>query len=193
MSPKNTTRPLYFWCSSNDRCPPVKQNELLRPSLLLHRSLLFLLLTFVKSHAGIFFQFLPFFIHCCLCCGNLHGLRHSVPNYNVAMNCHLSLQYGPHDVSVEILPYAVLWVISLATGLPMLVVLANLARHGWSHCCFQFSSCVLNDFLKLPVLKVNEIDSSKSSCIFELWLFNCPFMFLPQLSIPCHSYPEFWP
>ena len=38
----------------NDRCPLVKQNELLRPSSLLHRSPLFILLTLVRSHAGIF-------------------------------------------------------------------------------------------------------------------------------------------
>ena len=50
--------------------------------------------------------------------------------------------------------------ISLATGLTMLVFLACLARHGWSHWCFQFSSCILNGFLELLVLRVNEIDSS---------------------------------
>ena len=26
------------------------------------------------------------------------------------MNCHLFLQYGPHDISVEILPFAFLWI-----------------------------------------------------------------------------------
>ena len=45
----------------------------LRPCFIDH---LFLLLTFVKFHAEIFFQILPFFIHCCLCCGNYHGLKH---------------------------------------------------------------------------------------------------------------------
>ena len=34
----------------------------------------------------------------------------SVPNFNVAVNCSPFLQYVPHDDSVEILPYAVLWV-----------------------------------------------------------------------------------
>ena len=47
-------------------------------------------------------------------------------------------------------------IISLATGLTMLVFLACLARHGWSHWCFQFSSCILNRFLELLVLKVYE-------------------------------------
>ena len=37
---------------------------------------------------------------------------------------------------------------------------ACLARHGWSHWCFQFSSCILNGFLELLVLRVNETESS---------------------------------
>ena len=36
----------------------------------------FLLLTFVRFHARNFLQFFPFLVHCCLCCGNFHGLRH---------------------------------------------------------------------------------------------------------------------
>ena len=44
ISPRSTTRPLYFGALppiqhfSNDICPLVMQNELLRPSSLLHRS-----------------------------------------------------------------------------------------------------------------------------------------------------------
>ena len=53
-----------------------------------------------------FLQFFSFLIHCCLCCGNLHGLRHKhkfvYQNCNVAMTCLPFLQIGPHDDSVEI-------------------------------------------------------------------------------------------
>ena len=44
MSPRSTIRPLHFWCfvsnsdSPNDKCPSVRQNELLCPSSLLHQS-----------------------------------------------------------------------------------------------------------------------------------------------------------
>ena len=41
---------------SNDICPSMMQNELLRPTYLLHRSPPFLLLTFLRFHAEIFFN-----------------------------------------------------------------------------------------------------------------------------------------
>ena len=154
-------------------------------------------------------KFLLFFIHCCLCGGYLHCLRHRNKFvYQTVMLqwiVPLFLQYGPHDILVEILPYAFLVdslaskihakfrleIISLATGLPMLAFLACLARHGGSHWCFQFLSSISNGFLELLLLRVNEIDSSLPSSIIELWFFNWSFMLLPQLSIPCHSSPEF--
>ena len=53
------------------------------------------------------FQFLPFFIHCCLCCGNLHGLRHrNKLVYQIIMLqwiVSLFLRYGPHDIAAEFL------------------------------------------------------------------------------------------
>ena len=60
---------------SNDRCPSVRQNELLRPSSLLHRSPLiyFWLLSGSTPES---FPVSPILIHCCFCCWNLHGLRH---------------------------------------------------------------------------------------------------------------------
>ena len=54
--------------SSNDRCPSVR-----RPSSLLHRSLLsYFWLS--SSSTPESFPFFPFFIHCCFCCRNFHGL-----------------------------------------------------------------------------------------------------------------------
>ena len=88
---------------SNDRCPSVKQNELLRPSSLLHRSpLSYFWLSSGPTPES--FPVHPLFFHCCFCCGNLHGLRHRKncePNCNVVVNCHPFLQYGPHDDSVD--------------------------------------------------------------------------------------------
>ena len=62
--------------SLNDRCPSVKQNELLRPSSLLHRSPLSLLLTFVRFHAGIFSNFSHSLSTAAFASGIIHGLRH---------------------------------------------------------------------------------------------------------------------
>ena len=72
-----------------------------------------------------------------------------VPNCNVVVNCPLFLQCGPHGNFVEILHTHScgftgfqdtrtfrLEIISLATGLSILALLACLARHGGSHWCF---------------------------------------------------------
>ena len=57
------------------RLQSVRQNELLLPSSLLHRSPLFTSDLRQVPRRNLF-KFLPSFIHCCFCCGNLHGLRH---------------------------------------------------------------------------------------------------------------------
>ena len=49
--------------------------------------------------------------------------------------------------------------IGFATGHPILIVLADLARHSGSHWCFQFPLNILNGFLEFLVLRVNEINS----------------------------------
>ena len=61
--------------SSNNRYPSVRQNELLCPSSLLHRSTLicFWLLLCPTPES---FQNFPFFISCCFCYRYLHCLRH---------------------------------------------------------------------------------------------------------------------
>ena len=56
----------------------------------------------------------PFLVHCCCCCGNFHGLRHrnkiSEPNCNAVVSSLLSLQFGLHDESAMILPFAVSYI-----------------------------------------------------------------------------------
>ena len=56
--------------SLNHRCPSVRQNELLRPSSLLHRSLL----SYFWLSSGSTSNFSH--VHCCLCCWIFHGLVH---------------------------------------------------------------------------------------------------------------------
>ena len=60
---------------SNDICPSVRRNELLRPSSLLHRSpLSYFWLSSGSTPKS--FPIFPVLIHCCLCCKNFHGLEH---------------------------------------------------------------------------------------------------------------------
>ena len=78
------------------------------------------------------------------------------------MNCLLFLQYRLLDDLVMILPYAVLWIrwlprytqnfdlkpLVFTTGLPMLTLLACVARQSGSHWCVQFLASVLNGFFE---------------------------------------------
>ena len=163
--------------SSNDKCPSVRQNELLRPSSLLHRSpLIYFWLSSGPTPKS--FQYFPFFIHCCFAFAAGIFMAWGigwicVPNCNAAVNCLLFLQHGPHDNSVEFLPYAVLWihwlpgstqVFLISLVLPRvshcLHVLHVLQGMAGSHRRFQFLASILNGFFEFLVLRVNEINSS---------------------------------
>ena len=79
ISPRSTTRPLFFGTlppirnSSNDICPSMMQNELLRSISLLHRSPLscFWLSSGSTPKFSLIF---PFPVRCCLRCWNFHSL-----------------------------------------------------------------------------------------------------------------------
>ena len=160
----------------------------LAPSVLASSITSFLLLTFVRFHAEIFFQFFPFLVHCCLCCGNLHGLRHRNKFvYQIAMLQWIltfCLQYGLHDDSVKIHTQSCgfagfqntrkFWfdLIGFTTGRTMLTVLAGLARHRGSHWCFQLLANILDGLFKFLVLRVNEI-ISRSFLALSSWGFSC--------------------
>ena len=60
---------------SNDRCPSMKRSVLFYLLFLLHRSPL-IYFWLLSGPTPVSFQFLTFFIHCCFCCGYLHGLRY---------------------------------------------------------------------------------------------------------------------
>ena len=76
------------------------------------------------------------------------------------------------------------WIVIIfpASGHPVPAV-CFFTRH--CRCCsnFQLSQCIHDDLFELLILKINEINSSHSSCILELWFFTCPisFEFLDKL------------
>ena len=126
---------------------------------------------------NLFVKFHPFFFHCCFCCWNFHSLRHR--NEFVYQIVKLQwivtsfLQYGLHDDSVKVLPYAVLWIhwlpkytqvlFLILLGLPLvttcwlfLLVLQGMAGATNASNFLRAFLMVLFEFL---VLRVNEIDS----------------------------------
>ena len=173
MSPRSTTRHLYFWCFVSNSAffkwhMSINEAKWTLMSFVLASSITSdLLLTFVVSRN--LFKFLPFFIHCCFCSAVIFLA------WGIGINLRTKLW-----CCSELSPFPAIWsswyfggftgfqdtrkfwleIIGLATGLPTLAFLACYARHGWSHRRFQFSSCILNGFFELIVLKVHEIDSS---------------------------------
>ena len=128
-----------------------------------------LFLTYCISRRNLL-KFLPFFIHCCFCCGYLHGSRHKNKFVNqivcAAVNCLLFLQYGPHDDLVRILVGALASKIHASFYL-IFTVFATCPPHPYKSSLVlqgmagaKFSSCIINDFLELHILRVNEIDTS---------------------------------
>ena len=52
-------------------------------------------------------------------------------------------------------------------------------RHSWGCWNFQLLPCILDDLFEFHILRINEVNSSLPSYIFELRLFSCPiFAFL---------------
>ena len=103
---------------SNDKCPSVKENELLLPSSLLHRSHL-VCFWFVSGPTSESFQISSILGRLLISLWVSSQIETneyiSVLISNVALNCSPFLQYGPHVHSVEILPYAVVWIHWLPT------------------------------------------------------------------------------
>ena len=138
-------------------------------SLYASRMTSFLLLTFLKSHAGIVSSFFPFLVHCNFCIPNLHGLWHRDELMHQIIMCHrdessssnaifmcFGLQrfcslsrrlVGFHPTVIhcfELLFIAIFLFYMRCHDAKMLFV--PLATHGWCHRSFQFSSCVFDNF-----------------------------------------------
>ena len=116
-------------------------------------------------------QSLPFLTHCCLCCGNFHGLRHR--NKFVHQNVMLqwidsffpaiwSSWWFGKDSSIRSLVDSLVFqktrkfwleIITLSTGLPFLTFLVCLAKHSGNHWRFRFLASILDGLVEFLVLK----------------------------------------
>ena len=67
---------LQFGIFSDDKCPLMMQNELYRPTSLLHRSPVSYFWLWSNSTPKIFLQFFPFLVTRCFCCRNFLSLKH---------------------------------------------------------------------------------------------------------------------
>ena len=76
----------------------------------------------------------------------------------------------------------------LRSQFPVASVSLLFARHGCVHWPSQFSSRFENFFVCM-VIRIDEVDSSQSSSIVELWLLVFPFLFFSILS----GFPSFGP
>ena len=142
MSPRSTTRPLYFWCFVSNSAffkwhifiSEAKWTFM--PFVLASSIASFLLLTFVKFHARIFSN-LSHSLSTAAFDAGIFIAWGKEKMYQIVMlwwilSCFL--QYGPHKISVEILPYAVLWIHKL----PRYTQILN-----WSLVLPRFAPCWL--------------------------------------------------
>ena len=67
---------------------------------------------------------------------------------------------------------------------------------AWHCCClwcFQLSSCIFNVVFVFLVTRINGINSSQISGMFEFWFLDCPFLFFSSLSGFSNSCPSVRP
>ena len=216
MSPRSTTRPLYFWCFVSNSAFFRWQMSIndakwtVAPDVLASSITCFSLLTFVRFHAE-----------------NFSNFSHSLSTAALAAGIIMAWGIGINlctkfSCCRELSPFPAIWsswwvgndspirslVDSLASRIhasldlkslvllrvsPCLFFLACLARHGRSHRCFQFLTSIIDGLFELLILRVNEIDRSQFSCIFKMELLIRPLLLLLQLSISSQFYPELWP
>ena len=66
------------------------------------------------------------------------------------------------------------------------------ATHGWCHWSFQVSSCVLDNFWILFVIRIDKVNPSQLSSIVELLVLFCTFLLFSILSGFTNFRPNFW-
>ena len=119
MSPRTTTRPLYFLvlCLQFGILQMTDVHQWSKwtfaPFDLASSITSDLLLTLVRSHAGIFSSFYHSLSTAAFASGIFIARSIGIncaPNCNAAVNCPPFLQKGPNENLVEILPSAVLWI-----------------------------------------------------------------------------------
>ena len=98
MSPRSTSRPLYFWNwvltphSWDDRCPSMWQSGLL--SLCASRITSFFALYFVQLPGWNRFELFPFLVYCCFRIRNFHRLRHRNEFVKQVVMNHRSISFA---------------------------------------------------------------------------------------------------
>ena len=186
MSPRNTTRPFFLVCFVSNSAFFKWQRSIndakctFLPSFLASSITSDLFLTCVLSHAWIFSTFSHSYStasFAAFAAGYLHCLRHRNKFvYQIVMlywivpsSCNMVLMvfclrfFHTHScgfTGFQSTHKSWFEIISLATGLTMLTLLARLARQSGSHCVSNFLLAFFDDFLQLHVLRVNEINSS---------------------------------
>ena len=124
MSPRSTTRPWYFWCFASNSAffrwhmSISEAKWTFAPFVLASAITSFLLRTFV-----------PFFIHCCFCCGYLHGLRHG----NKFVYQIIMLQW--------IVPFPAIWSSWWFGGDSSIRSRGFTGFHDTRKICFDFGGC----------------------------------------------------
>ena len=177
----------------------------------------FLLLTFSKFHAGIVSSFFPFLVHGSLCIWNLSRLWHWNNLTHQIKMCHGSKSFSSNAIFMCFglqrfcsLPRRFVgfhfsaihcFELSFVATLRLCIRFHNARMrfvhpptgHGCGHRSFQFSPRVFWNFFVLFVIWIDEVNSSQSSSIVELWFFFCPFLFFSILSGFTNFRPNFWP
>ena len=183
MSPRSTTRPLYFWCFASISAFFRWQMSIndakwtVAPDVLASSITSFLLLTFVRSHARIFSNFSHSSSTAAFRCGNLHGLRHRNKFVNqIVMLQWIApfLQYGPHDDSAQNSPTRS-FVDPLASKYTQVSMWFHSIHDGSPHAYMSCLSCeAKQEPLAFPIPCEHPQASSRfsivdSGCCFNPW------------------------
>ena len=207
MSPRSTTLPLYFWNFGSNSAffrwhKSINEAKWTLSSFFCASSMTsFLLLTFFTSHAAIVSSFFPFLVHCCLCIWNLHRLRHrnkfmhQIVMQHRILPCSRDVFFVNLFVTDSNLSLVDSWasviqlnLVLVSDALAFSVIETTVSRmYAWGNAllhgiaaafwCFQLSPCILNDVFVFFVTRVNRINSSQISGVFEFRFLDCPFLF----------------
>ena len=216
MSLRSTTRPLYFWnCGCNSEFlrwqrsinTLTTQIELFFLHSLLQRSPLFLVLTFVSCHAGIFSSSSNSFSAAAFASGIFIAWRIKFVHKIVVVqllnssSCNMIfmtfMKSSFHTLSRRFVGFNDTCVFCLtifrdAAGFPVLFA-SVFARHCSWHRNFQLSTRIFHDILEFFVSWINEVNTTQSSGIVELWFLDGPLLLLFSFRRFRQIFPSLWP
>ena len=160
----------------------------------------FLLFSFIHLPRQQLFELVPFLIHCNFRVWNCHRLEHRKKlayQIVVSWNYMFCLRYHLHDLLIEMIPNAFLWIREFPQCMHALffwnliefitlrfsflkagaLLCSFLARHRRHHWNFKLAPGVFDGFLVLSIFQIDQFDTSQPSSIIELWFFQSPFCF----------------